>query len=66
MPIATDDSRQVPPVLATSNEPKVTKRDKNGAPVSVGTQALNDALILIVICWAILIFLAWSLRAHNI
>lgn len=67
MPIATENNpREVPPALATSNEPKVTKRGKNGAPVSVGAQALNDAIILIVICWAILFFLAWSLRAHNI
>lgn len=63
-PIATDDSRQSPPVLATSKEPRVPS--SKGGNGTVGDQALMDAIILIVACWVLIFFLALSLRSHNI
>lgn len=54
-----------PPVLATSREP-VAAKGKNGKPASVGDQALQDSVILILVCWALLFLLVLSLRSHNI
>ena len=54
-----------PPNLATSREPvSPTKRNKEDR--SVGAQALNDALIMVGVAWLILLFLAFTLRTHNI
>lgn len=64
MPI-TEEGARTPPVLATSREPiSPTKRNKDDR--SVGTQALNDALIIVGVSWLILFFLAYTLRSHNI
>ena len=60
-------SREEPsgrPDLAVSREPVVS--GSTSTPESTGSQALKDALIIVGICWAILLFLVFSLRAHNI
>lgn len=54
-----------PPNLATSREPvSPTKRNKDDR--SVGSQALNDALIIVGVSWVVLLLLAYSLRSHNV
>lgn len=52
------------PNLVISREPEATK-PADGSK-TVGDQALQDALILVVIAWVILILLFVSLRRHNI
>jgi hypothetical protein len=51
-------------VLTVAREPKGPKRA--GDPGSTGDQALMDALIIVLLAWALLFFLAFSLRRHNI
>lgn len=65
MPI-TEEAEKAPPVLATSREP-VAPGKKNAADnKNVGEQALMDAIAMVLVCWAIVFLLAWSLRRHNI
>jgi len=60
--MATEQHTQ--PRLAVTREPvgPVTPGSK-GSP---GDKALMDAVVIVGIAWVILIFLALSLRAHNI
>lgn len=44
-------------------DPKKTPKAGAG---SIGDVAFRDALIIVVLAWAVLIFLAYSLRHHNI
>lgn len=54
-----------PPTLATSREPVAPNaKDKRGQ--TIGDQALMDAIVIIVVAWAVLILLVFSLRSHNI
>lgn len=64
MSIANDDSRAQAPPLRTSRDPK--QRAAPGEAGSLGQQAFMDSLILIGVAWLVLIFLAGSLRHHNI
>ncbi len=52
------------PALHVSREPvgprSAAKKDTNG------DRAVRDALIIVGIAWAVLFFLAFSLRSHNI
>lgn len=50
--------------LKTSNEPVGPKRA--GDKGTIGDQALMDAIVIVVIAWAVLLVLAFSLRRHNI
>lgn len=63
MPVVDSDS-QAPAaaVLSTSREPSVRRR----APLTVGEQAFNDALLVVAVSWVIVILLAFSLRRHNV
>jgi hypothetical protein len=64
MPIAKDTG-SVPPTLVVSRTPvgpATTDAGKN----SVGDYAVNDALIIIGIAWAVVFLLMFSLRQHNI
>ena len=62
MPMAKDDG-STSPNLVTSREPTVQNK---GTAKSVGEQAFNDAVIIIIAAWLVLFFLAFSLRRHNI
>ncbi len=37
-----------------------------GSSKSIGGLAFNDSVILIIVCWAIVFLLVFSLRRHNI
>lgn len=50
--------------LNTAREPQGPKR--SGDKGTIGDQALMDAILIVCIAWAILIFLGFSLRRHNI
>lgn len=50
--------------LTLTREPK--SRKGPGTPGSLGDQALTDAITAIVIGWALLFLLAFSLRKHNV
>ena len=57
----TDDD---PRTLTTSREPVgVAPADGKG---SAGDRALTDAWTVIIICWAIIAFLALSFRRYNV
>lgn len=52
------------PTLVTSREPVGPRvAGDKGSP---GDRALMDALIIVGVAWAVLFFLMWSLRGHNI
>ena len=63
MPMATEDNRQGRAITGV-REPVGPK--KAGSPGTMGDQALRDALIMVLIAWAILFALAFTLRRHNI
>ncbi len=44
-------------------EPSKRRREPAG---SIGEIAFRDAVITVIVAWLIVIFLAWSLRAHNV
>lgn len=57
----TDDGSKT---LVTSREPVgVAPTDGKGSP---GDRALTDAWTVIIVCWAVLFFLAFSLRRYNV
>jgi hypothetical protein len=47
-----------------SNDPKA--RARPGEPGSLGSQAFNDSLVLVIAAWAIMFLLTFSLRNHNV
>jgi hypothetical protein len=61
MPVSTDEA--LVPTLTVSREVG-PRADVDGK--SVGAVALRDALIIVLVAWAILFALFWSLRSHNI
>lgn len=65
MPMATETAEgQTTQGLTMTREPKGPTRA--GDPGTVGDKALMDAVTIIIVCWALLFMLSWSLRAHNI
>jgi hypothetical protein len=63
MPTATETPTGRP-TLVSSREPVGPKvAGDRGTP---GDQALMDAITIVVIAWAVLFLLAFSLRRHNI
>lgn len=46
------------------NDPKARKRP--GEKGSMGDQALMDAIVIVAIAWLVILFLALSLRNHNV
>jgi len=66
MPTATEQEKVVRLVGTKDNparDPKVKPADGKG---SVGDKVLTDSLIVVVVAWAFLIFLSYSLRHHNV
>jgi hypothetical protein len=57
-----DSSGHVP--LTTSREPKGPTLP--GGKGSLGDEAFMDAIGLVIVSWAILFFLTFSLRAHSV
>lgn len=62
MPMATEDERVGKPISST-REPVGPKNA--GSKGSAGDVALMDAVYIVLAAWAILFFLAFSLRKHN-
>ena len=50
--------------LVTSREP--VGPGSEASPSTVGEQAFNDAVLIIIVCWVILFLFFFSLRRHNI
>lgn len=46
------------------NDPKARKRA--GEKGSMGDQALMDAIVIVALAWLVILFLALSLRNHNV
>ena len=63
MPMATEEDRQSRPGVFT-REPVGPKN--GGSKNSVGDVALKDAICIVLAAWAIVFFLAFSLRSHNV
>lgn len=58
------ESPRQSPTLVTSREPVGPRvAGDKGSP---GDRAFMDAVLIVGIAWAVLFFLAWSLRSHNI
>jgi hypothetical protein len=62
MPVATDSGAMSPNLMVT-REPVGPAVDKSD---TVGTKAVSDGVIIIIVAWSVLFALAYSLRAHNI
>lgn len=62
MPMATESEGRVD--LMTSREPKGPKRA--GDKGTMGDIAFKDALLVVVVAWLVLFFLAYTLRRNNI
>lgn len=56
-------SKESPSGLTLTREPKAKAKVQDG---SLGAVALNDAIMLVAICWGVLLLLAFSLRRYNI
>lgn len=56
-----------PPLAGTKGNPAhdPTRKDKEGKG-SIGDKALMDAVVMVVLAWLLLAFLAYSLRHHNV
>lgn len=66
MPIAAEDEKVVHLTGTPQNparEPAKKSRDGKG---TIGDTAFMDAVIIVALAWAILLFLAYSLRHHNV
>ncbi len=63
MPMASEDSRVGSPIVM-AREPVGPKNA--GSKGTRGDQALMDAIIIVVTAWALLFFLGFSLRSHNV
>ncbi len=63
MPMAREEERVGAPIL-TSREPVGPKNASSKG--GIGDQALMDAVMIVVAAWALLFFLGFSLRKHNV
>lgn len=52
------------PTLVTSREPVAAT--ESGSPKSIGGLAFNDSVMIILIAWAVIAVLVFSLRPHNV
>lgn len=59
-----DEDSRVGGNLKLTNEPSGPV--KPGSKGSVGDQAVKDAILIIGVCWAIVFFVMFSLRRHNV
>lgn len=66
MPTATEPEKVVHLVGTQANPARDPKVKDAGGKGSVGDMALMDSIIVVVVAWAFLLFLAYSLRHHNI
>lgn len=65
--IATEVGTDSPPLKGTAANPgREPRKNAKTGKGSIGDQAFCDALIIVVCAWLFLIFLAYSLRHHNI
>jgi hypothetical protein len=64
--MATESEKVVHLAGTKQNPARDPKLMKKGAPGSMGDVALKDAIVIVVLAWLVLIFLAFSLRQHNI
>lgn len=64
----TDTDTGGPPLAGTqqngARDPK--RKTPPGSQGSLGDKAFMDSLLIVVVAWVVLLFLALSLRHHNI
>jgi hypothetical protein len=68
MPTATETNTESPPLSGTSENPArdPSRSQPKEGPGSMGDIAFRDAVMIVAIAWAVMLFLAWSLRHHNV
>ena len=68
MPMATEHSTDSPPIKGTAANPArdPSRNQPADGKGSIGDIAFRDALIIVGIAWAVAIFIALSLRNHNV
>lgn len=71
MPVSSEDDSGRPDLLGMPGNLNIPGRRKNaGNPVmsdgTVGDAAFRDGVLIVLGAWALLFFLAYSLRRHNV
>jgi len=66
MPMATE-AEKVAPLVGTKENParEPSKKPATGKG-SMGDIAFKDAVLIVVIAWIVIFFLAYTLRHHNV
>lgn len=62
MPLVSEDERVGNPIV-TAREPKGPS--KSTGPGSMGDEAFKDAVAVLIVAWALLFLLYFSVRKHN-
>jgi hypothetical protein len=66
MPTATE-SEKVVNLVGTKDNPAREPRKRPGTGKgSIGDTAFVDGVIIVVVAWLVVLFLMYSLRAHNV
>ena len=66
MPTATENEKVVNLVGTKDNPAREPRKRPSTGKGSIGDVAFMDSVILVAIAWALLLFLMYSLRSHNI
>ena len=52
------------PDLARGRDPKASKKKADAQ--EIGSIAFNDAVLIVIGAWVVVLFLHWSLRGHTV
>jgi len=66
MPTATDNEKVVHLAGSPQNPAREPRKRPGTGKGSIGDTAFIDGVILVVIAWLVVLFLMYSLRAHNV
>lgn len=66
MPTATESEKVVSLVGTKDNPAREPRKRPSTGKGSIGDTAFIDGVIIVVIAWLVVLFLSYSLRAHNV
>lgn len=66
MPTGTEQEKVVHLVGTKDNPAREPRKRPNTGKGSIGDVAFMDSVIVVAVAWALLLFLVYSLRSHNI
>lgn len=64
--MVTEDEKSFNLVGTRGNNARDPKRASKEGKGSIGDKALMDSIVIVAFAWALLVFLAYSLRHHNV